>query len=40
MNDWIFTFGSGQKHEGYYVRVTADSYIDARRKMVEKYGTE
>lgn len=40
MKDWIFTFGSGQKHEGCYVRVTAASYADARRKMVEKYGIE
>lgn len=40
MSDWIFTFGAGQKHEGYYVRVTADSYDNARKKMVDKYGIE
>ena len=38
-DSWIFTFGHGQQYAGKCVRVYADSYGDARAKMVEKYGT-
>lgn len=38
MDYWIFTFGSGQEHEGKYVRIKG-TYMSARQKMVEKYGT-
>ena len=35
---WIFTFGSGMKHEGKYVKIRG-TYGSAREKMVERYGT-
>lgn len=35
--NYIFTFGSGQLHEGYYVRIAGD-YGEARQKMIDKYG--
>ena len=34
---WIFTFGEGHSHPGYYVKIYG-SYGEARMKMVEKYG--
>lgn len=34
---WIFTFGSGQEHSGFYVRIWG-TFITARAKMVKKYG--
>ena len=34
---WIFTFGSGQKYEGYFVRIFG-TYNTARKKMFDKYG--
>lgn len=34
---WIFTFGCGQEHAGYYVRIHG-TYRGARAKMCEKYG--
>ena len=34
---WYFTFGSGQKHAGKYVKIKGD-YGTARQKMCEKYG--
>lgn len=34
---YIFTFGYGHEHAGYYVKVYG-SYNTARRKMWEKYG--
>ena len=33
---WVFTFGSGQEHAGYYVKIRG-TYITARSKMFEKY---
>ena len=36
---WIFTFGSGQKYEGYFVRIFG-TYNTARKKMFDKYGRE
>lgn len=36
---WIFTFGCGQPHYGFYVKIYG-SYVEARKKMVEKYGTK
>lgn len=36
---WIFTFGCGQEHTGYYVRIHG-TYRGARAKMCEKYGDE
>lgn len=35
---YICTFGSGQEHEGYYVKFFG-TYSSARAKMVEAYGT-
>ena len=36
---WVFTFGSGQKHAGYYVRIQG-TFEAARKKMIEKYGKQ
>ena len=36
----IFTFGSGQKHEGYFVRITGTDRNDCRRQMFERFGDE
>lgn len=36
---WIFTFGCGQKHAGYYVKVFG-TCSEARTKMCSKYGNE
>ena len=38
--EYVFTFGCNQKHEGYAQRIYAESYDDARNKMVENYGIE
>lgn len=35
--NWYFTFGCGQEHAGYYVKITAP-YIIARDWMFKKYG--
>lgn len=35
---YIFTFGSGQKHAGHYVRFFG-TYASARQQMMEQYGT-
>lgn len=40
LEDWIFTFGSGQEYEGFYARVRAFSYSEAREKMVQHFGDE
>lgn len=37
MEYWYFTFGYGQPHQGYYVKIKG-SYSEARTKMVKKYG--
>ena len=34
---YYFTFGSGQVHAGFYVRIWG-TYGSARSKMVDKYG--
>ena len=34
---WVFTFGCGQAHEGYFVRIYG-TFDEARKKMCEKYG--
>lgn len=34
---WVFTFGSGQKHGGHYIKIYG-TYSSARQKMVDKYG--
>lgn len=36
---WIFTFGCGQKHEGYYVKIKG-TFDSARHKMFAKYGED
>lgn len=36
---WYFTFGSGQEHEGFYVKIKGD-FSTARGKMFEKYGNK
>lgn len=35
--NWIFTFGSGQPHEGHYVKIFG-TYGDARDEMFLRYG--
>ena len=34
---WVFTFGCGQPHAGYYVKIRG-TFAEAREKMVKKYG--
>ena len=34
---WVFIFGSGQEHEGKFVRAFGE-YSQARQKMCDKYG--
>lgn len=34
---WIFTFGSGQQHAGYYVKIMG-TFGEARQKMIDRYG--
>ena len=36
---WIFTFGSGQKHGGHFVKIYG-TFEEARSEMIAKYGTE
>jgi len=36
---YYFTFGSGQKHEGYCQPIFGD-YWSARQKMIETYGNK
>ena len=36
----IFTFGSGQKHDGHFVRITGTDRNDCRRQMFERFGDE
>ena len=36
---YIFTFGVGQKHGGYYVKIKG-TYEGARQKMFDRYGKE
>lgn len=36
---WIFTFGEGHAHPGYYVKIYG-TYGEARVKMINKYGTK
>lgn len=38
MKKWYFTFGCGMAFEGYVQVVYADSYEEARSKMVDVYG--
>ena len=40
MEEYIFTFGSGQELEGFCVRIKGKDYYDCRRKMLEKFGEE
>lgn len=35
--DWIFTFGSGQEHDGHYV-VIYGTYGEARAEMIRHFG--
>ena len=35
---WYFTFGFGQVHENCYHVIEAESYGEARDRMVEKFG--
>lgn len=37
--NWIFTFGSGQLHEGHYVKIFG-TYEEARLQMFERYGDQ
>ena len=34
---WVFTFGQGQEHYGYIVKIYG-TYYEAREKMFNKYG--
>ena len=36
---WIFTFGYGQKYEGYYVKIWG-TYDSAREIMFDRFGSE
>lgn len=36
--DWYFTFGAGQEHDGKYVVVKNSDAHEARAKMIKKYG--
>ena len=36
--EWLFTFGSGQQHDGRFVRITG-THESARARMVEVFGT-
>lgn len=40
LETYYFTFGFGQKYEGKFVKITAESYMDARAKMVDRFGTK
>lgn len=40
MEEYIFTFGSGQELEGFCVRVKGLDYYDCRKKMCERFGEE
>jgi hypothetical protein len=40
LETYYFTFGVGQKYEGKFVKITAESYMDARAKMVDRFGTK
>ncbi|MFI7072092.1 hypothetical protein [Micromonospora sediminicola] len=35
--EWLFTFGSGQQHDGRFVRITG-TYDTARTRMLEVFG--
>lgn len=37
--DWYFTFGAGQEHDGYFVCVKNKKFDEARIRMVNEYGT-
>lgn len=37
--NWIFTFGGGQQHEGKFVKIYG-TFDEARKLMIEKFGTE
>ena len=37
--DWIFTFGCGQKHSGHYVKIFG-TFDSARAEMFRRYGDE
>lgn len=42
MNDhniWVFTFGSGQEHEGCYI-VIEGNYSEARKEMHRRFGAK
>lgn len=36
--EWLFTFGTGQQHDGRFVRITG-THDSARARMVEVFGT-
>lgn len=38
ISKFIFTFGAGQTHEGYYQPIYAKTYTEAKNKMVSIYG--
>lgn len=38
MKNYYFTFGYGQEHEGYYVKIIAENHSDARETMSMMYG--
>lgn len=39
-DEYIFTFGFGQKHEGCYTSIRAKDWKSAREQMVDKFGKE
>lgn len=40
MKNYYFTFGYGQKHECYYVKIIAESHSDARKTMMMMHGED
>lgn len=40
MQEYIFTFGCGQKYENGFHAIQAESPEEARKQMFEKFGTK
>jgi len=40
MQKFYFTFGFGQVHEGGFHIIEADHYMQARKKMHERFGSK
>lgn len=40
MNEFIFTFGFGQKHENGFHAIRAENWGEARRIMFDRFGAK